>query len=332
MKLSKAIILSIIFLISSAIGSCNKESIKNSNDLPHWYINPKQNNSQFLYGIAQGYTFQEAKIAALAEASSRLSTKISATTSLIREENNYSSNEEIRQNIKQSNLEINFNNYKISNNKIVNNIYFAEVEINKNEFITFYQKEVNKLYEEIISIDKKSLSQNILSRYNSLQKISEIGSKIFFYNSVINGLGFNILSKDRLKVISDLQNEYSSINLKIEFYIDNSSDRELSVIIKNFINKQNIKIIKEKPTSYNNNQITLTINSLEEKQKVYQYFMNNVTILIEAKNNNKILYSNKINAKGSSLSDYASAKKSAIIQFEKHIAQQNIFKIIGINE
>ena len=331
MRLNKFIKITTVTLfitLATTFASCT--SINNNfTQPPSWYINPQQNNSQFLYGIAQGYTMQEAKVGALFEASSRLSSSVSATTTLIREENNFSTNEEFRQNIKQNTSEIKFSNYKVINSQVNNSIFFVEIAIDRAEFIKFYKAEINDLYQKITKLDKQSMAQNIILRYNALNKISDFANQIDFYNSIIKSLGSSTLSQEKLRNIVNLQDQSNGILDKIEFYIDSNTPQDIRQSLALALNHKRIKIIKQKP--FNKNQILIKAKISEDKKKVYGYLMNNITISLESWSQNKLLSSNKINVTGSSPSSYSLARKSAIVEFEKKIKQNGIFISLGIN-
>ncbi len=328
MSLSRKLAPVILVLASIFINSCASTN-QALNQIPSWYINPKQNNSQFLYGVAQGYNLHEAKTAALYEASSRLSSTVSATTNLIREENNYSTNEEIRQNIKQTSAEIKFNNYKVINSEVVNTIFYVEIEIEKSEFVKFYREEIEKLYQKIIDLDRNSANQNIISRYSLLKKISELSNKIDFYKSVLSSLGGKALASEKLKNLQKLNQEKDSLNLVIEFYIDKSSPKDIGAIVSQAISKQNIKLIMQDTNS--NNSVRVKITILENRKQLFGQYMNNLTIKLESFAKNKLVKNNNIEVTGSSASDYSLARKSALRKFENMINNQGIFNILGID-
>ena len=91
------LITSSLFILLSVAAA--KDSIK---DLPSWYVSPKQNNASSLYGVGEGFSLEEATKTALADAAARLIVTISSESTLLREENQNSSNEESRQQINQN--------------------------------------------------------------------------------------------------------------------------------------------------------------------------------------------------------------------------------------
>ena len=64
-----------------------ESSFSKSNDLPSWFIKPRANNIDMIYGVAEGFTLEEATKTALADAAGRLMVSISSESELIKEEN-----------------------------------------------------------------------------------------------------------------------------------------------------------------------------------------------------------------------------------------------------
>ena len=131
-----------------SLTSCTSNSDKSS-DSPSWYISPKQNNASNLYGVAEGYTLEEATKYALADAAARLMVSISSESSLLREENQNSVNEEMRQQVRQSVEKINFTNFQVTKSDKFGQRFFVEVMIDRASFINDQKERVELLEKKI---------------------------------------------------------------------------------------------------------------------------------------------------------------------------------------
>lgn len=309
--------------------SCANNS-SSQNTLPQWYINPTQNNSQFIFGVGEGYTIQEAKNSALMEASSRLSTTISGETNLIRQETDIDSSDQFYQNIKGKANDLQFKNYTISNSISSNNKLYVEVKIDKSSFINDYKKEIDDLFQSITTLDKNSANQNILIRLMNLQKITQLSQKINFYYKILESLGYNSLKSQQIDKITTLNEEAKTITQKIEFYIDKNTPDEIANIIGNNLNKEGIKILKIKPTQFTNNQIILKTKTNEDINQIYGNYIVKYNISFESWSQNKILASNTHEVVGSSPASKEIARKMAFKKFENSISKQNILNVFGI--
>ena len=112
-----------------------ESSFSKSNDLPSWFIKPRANNIDMIYGVAEGYTLEEATKTALADAAGRLMVSISSESELIKEENQNSYNEEMRQKVRQSIEKISFTGYQVSKSEQVDKKLYVEVSIERDPFI-----------------------------------------------------------------------------------------------------------------------------------------------------------------------------------------------------
>ena len=88
-----------------------------------------------IYGVAEGFTLEEATKTALADAAGRLMVSISSESELIKEENQNSYNEEMRQKVRQSIEKISFAGYEVSKSEQVDKKFYVEVSVERDPFI-----------------------------------------------------------------------------------------------------------------------------------------------------------------------------------------------------
>ncbi len=149
-----------------------------SSSLPSWYINPNQNDLQYLYGVGEGFTLQEASKSALNNIASKLLVTISSDSSSLAEENKYSFNEQYQQRINEKINNITFSDYKISNSSNINNKFYVEILIDRDKFIKEQSVVLNKYHKSMSNIYQSSKKQNILIQRNKLAEINEIIKKL----------------------------------------------------------------------------------------------------------------------------------------------------------
>jgi large subunit ribosomal protein L9 len=127
-------------------------------NLPNWYISPKQNNADFLYGVAEGFSLEEATRNSLAECAARLMVSVSSESQLTRQADNSSAHEEIRQKTLQSVEKINFLNYSVSRSSKVNDRFYVEVKVEKTPFFNDQKERVEILRKKIeLPVEVKEL-------------------------------------------------------------------------------------------------------------------------------------------------------------------------------
>ncbi len=317
------------FFVVFLATSCSGKSPQQNSDGPSWYISPKQNNSENLYGVAEGYTLEEATKYALADAASRLIVSISSESSLLREENQTSTNEEMRQQVRQSVEKISFTNFHVTNSINIGPKIFVEVQIDRTTFLNEQKDKVSFLERQVADLDKNSLGRNTIQRRNSLLKILGLEKELELKARILAGAGENINLKEKLNRTADFQNELEKLSDKTEFYFEINSPREISQIIRSSLNKEKIKISPSR-NNFNANQVVIKIKSSSRSLKIYESYLTKLEIDFENLAEGKVVASNSVEVTGSSsISDkesYASALKS----LEEKISQDGILKIIGI--
>ena len=222
-KQNIAAILSIFLLFSCASKSNLSE--------PKWYLSPTQNNSEFIYGTAQGYTLSQATRLALADAASRLITTISANTTSISQESDYDTYEEIRQKVSENIEKITFGNYKLSKSKKVDQNYFVEVAIPEKQFLREQKQRLYIVDKKISQLDKSSKNTNQINRRNHLLKINELAKEASLKLRILSGANQIDNINEELTRLLKYQSELEKFTNKIEFYIP----QDTNILVKNTI-------------------------------------------------------------------------------------------------
>ena len=315
-----------IFAITSCTGSK-----KQKDDLPSWFISPKQNDSQNLYGVAEGFTLEEATKYSLADAASRLIVTISSESSLLRQESKNDFNEEMRQQVRQSVEKINFVNFKVSKSAKTSQKFFVETEIERESFIRDQKEQITFLEKKIANLDQNSKNQNTIQRRNSLLKILQLGKELELKSRILKGAKQEVNLTEKLQKIANFQNELEKLSDKSEFYFEANSSKEISQIILKNLNKEKLKI-SPRLNSSNRNQIIIKIRSTSRSNKVYETYLTKLKIDFENLAEEKIIASNSIELSGSSIISEKESYLAALQKLDEKISQEGILKIIGITD
>ena len=307
--------------------SCNK-NIKDNQNTPSWYVNPKQNNHENLYGVSEGFTIEEATKFALADLASRLIVSISSESTMLREENQNSTNEEIRQKIKQDIEKITFTNFKISRSEKLGQKFYVEVEINKKNFLNEQKDRLEIIEKKINDLDKNSNS-NPIQRRNALIKINQYCKELEIKAMILKGGDISINLKEKLIFIAKFQSELDRASDDLEFFIDNKSNNQIADVVKNSLNKEKIKT-STKYSQDKANQIKLTIKSSIEENKIFESYITKIRIKFENNIKEKIVASNSIEVIGNSVISEKESYNSALASLRQKIDNDGIMQTIGI--
>lgn len=316
----KLIIVAILFAASCASGS-------NKAGEPSWYLSPKQNNSENLYGVSVGANLEEATKAALADAAARLMVSISSESSSLIEEDIRGTNEEMRQQIKQNIEKIDFTNFKVSHSQKAGSQLFVEVEIKRSPFIRDQKEKIEFNETKVANLAKNLSSANPIQKRVSLIKILDTEKQIELSSRILAGAGESINLKEKLNRIADFQNQFNQLTDKIEFYFEINSPKEIAQIIRVALNKEHIKIANSRGGA---NQITISIKSSSKTSEIYGANITKLAIDFENIFGGATVASNKIEVTGSSTISEKESYAAALKSLEDKIVSDGILKLIGI--
>lgn len=315
-------------ILTLLTSSCSHNIAKND-VIPSWYIDQKNNNAENLYGTAQGHTLEEATRNALADAAARLMVTISSNSTTLLEENQQGVNEELRQKVTQNVEKISFNNFQTSRSVKMGNNFFIEVKIERAPFIRDQKERLIFVEKKINNLERNSIGTNSIQRRNSLIKIIDLSKEVELKSRILAGAGEEINLNEKLDKISYFQDQLERVSNKTEFYFDTQSPTELTTIIRNGLNKEQLKIASRRNSS-NPNQILVKVRASSRTNEIYESFLTKIKIDFENYSAGKILASSSIEVTGSSAIGFAESKLSALASFEEKVEKDGILKIIGI--
>lgn len=317
----------LLFLTIFCITSCSGFKKANSTiDTPSWYISPKQNNAENLYGIGAGFSLEDATKSALTDAAARLMVSISSTSTLLREENKFDVNEETRQQIKQNIEKIDFTNFQVSKSEKIGSNFFIEVEISRSPFIFAQKENITFLEKKVADLEKSLNNTNPIQKRASLLKMVDLSKQIELRSRILNGAGENISLKEKLSRLANFENQLNLVNNKIEFYFEISSSKEITQLIRNALNKEQIAITKTPHA----NCVTIEIKSTSRSSEIYGAHITKLHLDFENILNGKTIASNSLEVTGSSVIGEKESYLSAVKSLEEKISKDGILKIIGI--
>jgi hypothetical protein len=318
------IFLSFLLLISFVASSFAK-----SGDLPSWFIKPRANNIDMIYGVAEGFTLEEATKTALADAAGRLMVSISSESELIKEENQNSYNEEMRQKVRQSIEKISFSGYEVSKSEQVEKKFYVEVSVERDPFIKEQKERVEFVQKKINDLDKNSIQSNPIQRRTSLIKILDLCKELDLKARILSGAQEEIDMKGILSLIAKYQNEFEKSSSSIEFFFDSSSPKDLVQILRSALNKEKLKIAKALDKS-DPNQIVIGAKYEATRNFIYGSHITKLNVDFENSSQGKIVASNNVEATGNSTIGESESTKAAIKALEEQIQKDGVLKTLGI--
>jgi len=294
---------------------------------PSWYLSPKQNNSENLYGVAMGANLEEATKAALADAAARLMVSISSESNLLREEDNNNAHEEMRQQVKQNIEKIDFMNFRASRTAKVGAQLAVEVAIERSPFIRDQKEKLEFAEKQVADLEKNLTGNNPISKRVSLLKILDLEKQIELSSRILTGAGENVNLKEKLSRIAFFKNQLNQLTDKIEFYFEINSPKEIAQVIRSALNKEKIKVSSTRGGA---GQININIRSNSRNMEVYGAQITKLRIDFENIFGGKVVASNSLEVTGSSTVSEQESYAAAVKSLEDKIEADGVLKIIGI--
>lgn len=321
----KKILLTTLIFLSLSCSS----AAPNPDASPDWYVSPKENNFEKLYGVAEGYTLEESTKYALADAASRLMVNISSSSNLIREENSNSTNEEMRQQVRQNVEKINFTNFRVSKSAKIGPKFYAEVTVERKPFLDEQQQQLSFLERQVADLEKNLAGKNAIQKRNNLIKILDFEKEIELKSYILKGAGVDLDVGKKLEKVADFRNQLNALSDNIEFYFTPYSDAKVAKILRNYLNKEKLKIV-EGPDKSGHDQIAIQARVKAKNNKIYSSFMVRLEVDIANMAGGKTIASNSIEVSGSSAINMEEAADAALVAFGEEVEKQGVLKVIGI--
>lgn len=310
---------------------CSHNNSESPIQVPAWYISPKPNDSLYLYGVGEGYTIKESTNDALSNVSAKLMVEISSNSSLIREENSYSINEEMRQNIKQTTKKIIFTNYDVSNSAKVGQKFFVEVRVPKDSFVKERIENIAILRSKALNLDNNSINQIAILRKKSLEEIIEHLNEILASQKILEAVGENQDIKKTQADIASYEDKILKLNQKIEIVFDMGSPTNVTSIVGEALNNQNIKTSRGWVKDHKN-QLLLRVRIDRDTKKIYGSYITKLKIDFSASSYNRTIASSSQEVTGSSVVSERDSFKAALKKFDQELKNSDILQVIGIDQ
>lgn len=218
--------------------------------VPSWFLNPPQDNANYMYGVAMGKNRDEAVKGALADMVSKLSINLKSSYSSDQKANNYYTKMNISNKIQTDIASIKINNYAIIQTQMVGYTRYAVlIRTDKRQFVSGL---IDTLGEEKSRLNlqlKELKNKDAIGRYNALKKMFIQTRKMKHTLSIINELKNSIPSNkkfNKLSYIADMvrvQQRFSDEKSRLKFYVQADGKSSIFVnTIKNFLVSKGLDI------------------------------------------------------------------------------------------
>lgn len=313
MKTKIIVLTATLFLFSAC--SSKKEIIVKEMSYPTWYINPIENDDNYLYGIGEGKNLDEASKKALINISSKLSTSISSSSNIY--EKSYTTYREyiqkdVTQNINTNTENLTYQNYQLDKSeKIKYNQFFVRVKVEKQNLINNLKKEVETLINDSIKKEKDLLQKDSLTRYFEYLDIYNSFYKKQNKVQILKILDTNYNDKIFYNYVDKIKEKIFINKSKISFNIENKTYSE---IVSNKIKEELTNKKFEERTSIKA-PFKINISSNINKKESHGIYIVDNNISVKIFNKKNLIKTNNYFLKGASSNSFKDALNNSYEEF-----------------
>ena len=139
--------------------------------VPDWVLNPEQDNQQYIFGIGEGRTLDQAKQRGLKDIASKFSISINSATLQKQSLRNGQADQLFTQKINSQVKNIEFTNFKQIKAEQVNQSYFVKVAISRAGFIKEKKSKLDRIIGNVDSILLDVKHSNKIKRLYAYNKV-----------------------------------------------------------------------------------------------------------------------------------------------------------------
>ena len=160
-------------------------------------------------------------------------------------------------------------------------------------------------------------------------KIVDLGNQVELTSRILNGAGVDVQIEQKLFHIAEFKTLLSLFSDKIEFYFDIDSPAEIAKIIRSALNREQIKIARNRAES-DKNQVVIKVRSQKTSAEIYGSYVTKLEVDFENIVEGKVSASNAVEVSGASAISEKQSYSSALKALEDKIQKDGIMKILGI--
>ncbi|MEA3522145.1 MAG: LPP20 family lipoprotein [Campylobacterota bacterium] len=296
---------------------------------PSWYLNPPQDNAQFMYGVAMEYDRESAIKAALSDMISKLGISIESSFQNTQTVEYSHATKKTMSDIKADISKTKINNYKVIQSERVSYKEFAVlVQTDKKEFTSGL---IQSLDNKIDSINRELAvvkSSDVLTRYNTKKSVSQKALKMNSDVLLVAALDKSFKKEPYLKFIDSTHNLFLKAKKSLHFSVSgNKRSSEFVKSIKDYLVKHQFQL----SDTINKDTVSIKLLANEKLTQSNAMSIAIITLSINATNSAKRIGGKSLTMKQRNSGDMQRTYQNAAVSLSEEIETQGINEVIGLN-
>ena len=307
---------------------------ESSKQLPAWYLTPPAMTDEYLFGVGDGNTLEEARKSALENMISQLGITIASSyESTLNVHKGYREyfTKKTSHNIKSEIASLRISNYEtLQSEKRAYNNYIMLIRSNKQQFTEGLIKELDQKVDKIEVQRMLLQNSDVLSRYQFYTEASNELNDMFSTLLVLNTLDATFQDDLYMQTISAINTELQALKEQMTFSFVSDTDstvfqEEISVALTD----KKMHIIDEKRVD--NDHVVIALHSTVNYALSHGFDIARVALVIEAKDyQGKMIGGNRMNLTGHATQGKAVALENASRKFRDLIKKDGLGLTLGI--
>lgn len=319
---------SIIALLTIQACSLGSKPVKIAS-VPSWVLNPSSDTSNTIYGIGSGFSYNEAKQAALKDITEKLMTEISSQGKSELSVHNSSVSRSANQQINTRTIETQLSDYKVLKSEQVGSELFMQVSMSRRDFIKNTSSRLkefdDKIRNTMQSLSKKPKLQQLIATQDLEPTITKARSLIL----LLQAAGGKQNTDEYLAYYGSALKKSNDLLYNLRFNISSSKNlKDFAKHLTALLHNENISASVSKSK---NGDAHIYISGGIKTSILFSQHIAQLKISIKTSDrNDRVISVIEYESSGSSISNANSASNSAIKNMGQKIKDNGILKSLGL--
>lgn len=305
----------------------NKE-IK-AQSFPAWVSTPTRDTSETIYGIGSGFSYNEAKEAALKDISGKLITQISSRSKSEVSQYNSSVSRSANASINTSTIETQLSDYKVVNSEQIGNEIFIQISMSRRGFIKSTSSRLKELDDKIKRALRDASKKTKLQKFITTQNLTPSIEKARSLVLLLQAAGSKQDTDKYLNYYSNAVSGSNELLYNVRFNV--SSNKSLHGFAKHLVALLHNENISASISKARNADVNIQLSGDVTNSFIFSQHMAQLKTRIKISDNkNRVISVREYESSGSSVSGSGAASMSAIKKMGEQFKSKGILNALGL--
>ncbi len=327
-KLTISGIIMILAIQACSLLPGSKKTVKEVS-MPAWVLNPPVETSENIYGIGSGFTYNQAKEAALKDIASKLIIEVSSQSKSEVSQFNKNVSSSANQQINTRTIETQLSDYKILQSEQVGSEIFMQIGMSRSGFIKKTSSRLKEIDDKIKIVMRELPSKTKLQQLIAIQDIEPSIAKARRFVLLLQAAGSPNKTDKYLSYYNNVLKKSNSLLYNVRFNV--SSDSNTKDFAKHLVALMSNKNISASISNKANADVYINVKGTIKSSVMFSQNISQLKVRIKISDKRKRVISVKeYESSGSSPGSVASSVESAIKSMGDKFKNNGILESLGL--